>query len=209
MRAIGVHVQTKVRETGFKVDLDGQCWASPATTASNADVEHQLWPSSDPALATEGNSHAAPLEEEEEPHSRRQQRQQWRRRRRPRPNAASSFVDAHFNRMGLDGDNINIQLPIDSEEEAWEDEQLMEEGDTFYGLGDPGGGRCRSEAMCLRRRRRRQQQGRPVDIWQSTPFGEQERIQGSQTDVDERWTPRLELPPCIEVYGVCRLALSA
>lgn len=195
--AVALQIEAKVRETGFRVDVDGCCWASsPAATDTTAvDVgmvetaDQGLWVSTDPCLP-KGSSHLAGSSGDDgRPGSHWQLRQRRPQLKRGQQRQGDSVPRALANDDDEGGDNasknnntgnnaaMRFRRNVDNSYGV-EVEDEEPDGDAFFrrtGAAEDDG-RYLSDNLSLRRQRRLQRERdeahrhQPEELDERTPF---------------------------------------
>ena len=209
MGAVAVQIEAKVRETGFKVDVDGCCWASsPATTDATAvnaamveTVGQGLWASAGSCLPEGSNHLAGSSGDDDRPRSHWQPRQRRPQLKRGQQQQGDSLPrahadDDHDNEEGgnasnndTTGNNAAMRLERNADKSHGEEVQDEEPfGDEFFCLtGADGGGRCGSDNRSLRRQRRLQRERGEAGRYQSEELDERTPFLGlGMSPINER-----------------------
>lgn len=218
--AVAVQIEAKVRETGFKVDVDGCCWASAADTVATAvDVavaetaDHDLWVSTDPFLPTRSNRLVASSDDDDRPRSHwqlRQRRPQLKRRQRRSGDtlpSAHADGDGGGSNAGNNNTGNNIGMRSGRNTDTSHGVEVNDEepnGDTFFRAETAGGGQCRSESRSLRRQRRLHRERGEPGRFQSAELDERTPFLGLGIDPRNKRNPMLHPSPgTLTVYRRC------
>ena len=221
MGAVAVQIEAKIRETGFKVDVDGCCWAPPAATTTTAvDVaavetaDHDdPWVSADPYLLTTNNRLAESLSEDDgRPRTHWQLRQRRpplkRRQQRPGDSLSRAHADDHeggggdasnnSNSRNNTGENVERRLgrTSDNSHGVEEDgEEHKKDYGAFCRAETAGTGQCRSDSRSLRRQRRLKRERGEAGRFQSAETDESAPFLGLRIDPKNEGHLRLHQEP--------------
>lgn len=214
--AVAVQIEAKVREAGFKVDVDGCCWASPAATAADAAMvetaDDDLWVSTDPFFPTRSNRLARSSEDDDRPRSHWQLRQRRPQVKRVQQRQGDPLPRAHADDDGRGnnasnnnktGNNAGMGSKRNTyNSHAVEVDDEEPNCDASFRTGAAGGGRCRQKNRSLRRQRRLQRERGEAGRYQSEELDERTPFLGGIGLKNERKS--MLHPPTGTGVTVCR-----
>lgn len=225
--AVAVQIEGKVRETGFKVDVDGCCWASsPASTDATAvkaamveTADQSLGVSTNPCLPKGSNHPEGWPGNDDRPRSHWQLRQRRPQLTRGQQRQGDSLSRAHADGDDYDDDEGGSNASINNTTGSNAAMRLGRNADNSYGVegddeepfgnaffcrtGAAGGGQCGSDNRSLRRQRRLQREGEDECRYQSEEVDERTPFLGlGMSPINERTS----MPPRPSGTGVtmCR-----